>query len=230
MRRFKEIIKRSKEIIKENRKNLIFLLFAIVGILLILFIFPDLFLAKISAVISYLGALWEVFVILKSKKGNEKETLDPGNGKRKRWIRILSIAFLIVAFLIVIFLLFRQHGNNGNKTQNPIIVDPQRQYDSLVEVYNYRMMVVPTVENAQKSLKDDSLVVSKIVRLLEQNPALDSVSKDQYVKAYNNRVDSAVKIINKAVYLPDWNESEFEYMVDTYSPILKEIEQMKISP
>lgn len=219
MRRFKEIIKWSKEIIKENRKILI----AIVGILLIHFIIPDPFLAKISVEVSYLGFLWD-----KSKKGNEKETLDPGNGKR--WIRILSIAFLIVAFLIVIFLLFRQHGNNGNKTQNPIIVDPQRQYDSLVEVYNYRMMVVPTVENAQKSLKDDSLVVSKIVRLLEQNPALDSVSKDQYVKAYNNRVDSAVKIINKAVYLPDWNESEFEYMVDTYSPILKEIEQMKISP
>jgi hypothetical protein len=110
------------------------------------------------------------------------------------------------------------------------IAEQQQQYNDLVAKYKYRMEVFPSVEEAQKSLKEDSLVVSQIVQLLEQNPMLDSVSKFQYAEIYNNRVDSVMKIIINAVYLPDWNEPEFKYMVETYSQILKEIEQMKINP
>lgn len=144
---------------------------------------------------------------------------------------ILLVDILSVGYLI--FIIIPNQGDKPGTIPSPDIsveVGKQRQYDSLVDIYNHRMSVDPTVGETKKTLKEDSLVVSNIVRLLEQTPALDSISKFQYVNAYNDRVDSAMKNIINTVYLPDWTESDFEYMVETYSPILKEIEQMKIHP
>lgn len=156
------------------------------------------------------------------------------------WNRNLKWFFSIIVFCIVVSLVFiigeikdtkEVLSNDVVLLPEPrdslIVVDQGQQFDNLVAKFDYRMKQQLTYENAYQLLKDDYHVLLQMLQLLEENPKLTAASKYQYIDCFKNRADTAILIINKAIYDTTLTSLESHTMSEKFIPQVKEIEQMR---
>lgn len=151
-----------------------------------------------------------------------------------KWYIGVFVLIDIVVFLILFkiiptqddtpVLTFQQELNNDSFEA----VELQRQFNELDERFKYRIKDYPTFDNARHSLVKDSIVLTQIIQMLNENPELSLTSINQYIDTFNERVDSTINIIKAAISDTTLNYSEYKAMTDKYNPIIDEIEQMKI--
>lgn len=179
----------------------------------------------LTSVLSILGLVVPLF------KSHESKTIGRGNC----WVFIAIIIELVIAIVLV------NLTNRPNKIEpeKPIIVKEQcrenslrqdsiqRCFGDLVYKFDNRMKQNLTYENVYQFLKDDYTVLRQIIQILENNPELTATSKYQYIDRFKNRADTAIVIINKAIYDTTLTPLECLKMSEKYSPQIKEIEQMR---
>lgn len=229
------------EISREKRKNMITFFGAIALFLALLaailyYVFNEKTIGLVLFVISLVGPIitrlvsWFVSDIIREWIVRWKIWSNPN----LRWYISVIVLIDIVSIGLLIFKIIPTQGDKPRTTfqqelYNDSIeaVELQRQFNELVERFEYIIKDSLTFDNARQSLVKDSIVLVQIIQMLNENPELSLTSKNQYINTFNEHVDSAINIIKAAISDTTLNYSEYKAMADKYNPIIEEIEQMK---
>lgn len=190
---------------------------------------------------------------INSKKHNENKNQerdsvenDVNRENEKWWIRNWKWLMTVAVFIILVIVGLAVHQNKEKRKEGGaklkedsiacverLLQDSLRQdsihrcFGDLVNKFDNRMKQNLTYENAYQFLEDDYIVLRQIIQILENNPELPATSKYQYIDRFKNRADTAIVIINKAIYDTTLTPLECLKMSEKYVPQIKEIEQMR---
>ncbi len=198
----------------------------------------------LSNILSFIGIIVSIILAKKpsssipcnnKNKVQDEDYKKKQNGEGKKAVRCLwwnrNRRRIFISLAIVFALLFAasicNKLHNYKKQQKEYLL--QRQFNELVERFEYRTKESLTFDNARQSLVKDSIVLAQIIQMLNENPEQSLTSKNQYINTFNERVDSAIFIIEAAICDTSLKYSEYKVMTDKYYPIIDKIKQMKIA-
>ena len=120
----------------------------------------------------------------------------------------------------------RQHEDEI-KQDSIATVERQRHFDDMAANYDNRMKQQMTYENSYQLLAGDYHLLLRMIQMLDEDPEIKAESKYLYIDCFKHRADTAIMIINKAIYDPTLTSSECERLSNKYKPRIQEIERMR---